>query len=302
MSIGKKTVKIMLLITVLVSLATGVFRGIILLNYIDSETGFYVRGTATEVVFNVIMAAIFVGIFACGFLTRKAKTPEYLDSRSMVVVFTSSLCAFMYLLVCIYGLYTIAAGLLAANAETQIMKAQGYFVDSRGFLFTLTNIAPSITSNGVLFAVQMLLCPLCFMNHITICSKEIREKNKAHSIFAMAETLFFAIRVVEIFMNVKSQINTSQRSLELLMLCAMMLFFLFEAGFLVKRIEGNNSVSKYIMSALATVSLPLIALLPYTTVSLFFALYDANFVVMDVLECCIMLFAASRLLTINENN
>ena len=118
---------------------------------------------------------------------------------------------------------------------------------------------------------------------------------------AMSEALFFALRTVEVFMNTTTQMNTSQRSLELVMLCSMMLFFLFEAGTLVEREEGEISVSKYCMAGLATIAFPAVAVLPNLVVSLFVWCHDCEFVMMDVLECCVMLFAASRLLTLREN-
>jgi len=101
-------------------------------------------------------------------------------------------------------------------------------------------------------------------------------------------------------MDTDSQINVSQRSLELLMLCSMMLFFLFEANFLVENEELNmKNLSKYLMSGVATVAFPIIAVLPYLAVSLFWC-YESNFLVMDVLECCIMMFAASRIMTLHD--
>ena len=85
------------------------------------------------------------------------------------------------------------------------------------------------------------------------------------------------------------------------MLCSMMIFFLLEAEFLVIREEGNlKSISKYVMSGIASVVFPFVAVIPYLAVSLFWC-FETDFVVMDVLECCIMLFAASRLLTLKTD-
>ena len=84
------------------------------------------------------------------------------------------------------------------------------------------------------------------------------------------------------------------------MLCSMMLFFLFEARFLVdSEQETKDSVSKYLMSGIASVAFPVIAVIPYLAVSLFWC-YESEFLVMDVLECCIMMFAASRILTLHD--
>ena len=98
-----------------------------------------------------------------------------------------------------------------------------------------------------------------------------------------------------------SQINVSQRSIELVMLCSMMVFFLLESEFLVIREEGNlKSLSKYVMSGIASVIFPVVVVIPYLAVSLFWC-FESDFVVMEVLECCIMLFAASRMLSLRTD-
>lgn len=264
---NRKKIKLMLLAVAVAAVVAGAFRAFLLLNHIEPETGFYVTGSNMETVFNLVIAAVAVLVGLCGFAVRKVKSPDFLDSHSTVVVFTSALCAFMYISVFLYGLYTI-------------FSAAG---DRNYFLYA-----------------EVVLCVPCCLNHISVCSSEIREKNTPHAIFAMSEAIFFAVRIVEVFMDTTTQINVSQRSLELLMLCAMMLFFLFEARFLVDRVEeSDNSISAYLMSGVASVAFPMIAVIPYLAVSLFWC-YESKFLVMDVLECCIMMFAASRIMTLHD--
>ena len=264
---GRK-IKVMLLIAAVAAITVGFFRAFLLVNYIEPETGFYISGTNMGRAFDIMVIApvLMIGIF--GFLIRKSPAPEHLDSKSTVVVFTSALCAFMYMSLFLYGIYKIAGSQGGVN----------YF----------------------LFA-EIALCVPCCLNHISVCSTEVREKNTPHALLAMSEAIFFGVRVIEVFMDTKSQINVSQRSLELLMLCSMMLFFLLESAFLVNREEENmKSLSKYFMSGIAAVVFPIISVLPYLAVSLFWC-FEAQFVVMDVVECCVMLFAASRLLTLKLN-
>lgn len=269
-------IKIMLLAVVLAAIALGVFRAVLLANYIEPETGFYITETNLDIVFNVAVIIVALGILLCGFMTRKIKTTDYLDSKSMVVVFTSALCAFIYFTVALYGVFKLL--------NPGVDDLTGAKMPLNYFLF-----------------FEVVLAVPCIFNHISICSNEVREKNTPHALLGMSEALFFAVRTVEVFMDTTTQINISQRSLELVMLCSMMLFFLFEAGTLVKRRDGDISVSKYCLAGLATVALPLVAVLPYLLVSLFVLCLDCDFVIMDVLECSIMLFAASRLLTLKEN-
>lgn len=267
-NINKKTVRLMLVAVAVISLAIGIFRTFILANHVEPETGFYVRGTTVDVWFGAVVAFTVVLILAFGFIMRKSKAPEYLDSRSMVVVFTSALCIFMYFSVFAYGAYAI-------------------FTAKQANLF--------------LYA-EVVLCIPCCLNHVTICSKEIREKNSPHALLSMSEAIFFAVRTVECFMDVESQINASQRSLTLLMLCSMMLFFMCESGFMVEREESATSASLYAMAGFGVVAFTFISLIPYLIVSFIMPNYETEFVFMSILDCCVMLFAASRIITLKNQN
>lgn len=271
---NNKKIKAMVLIATIAAVAAGIFRMFILVNYIEPESGFYIANTNMNVVFNAVMIGIVVLVGVCGFLVRKVQAPAFLDSRSTVVVFTSALCAFMYFSLFLYGIYMLV-----------FQGRQLYLVEG--------------TQKYFLYA-QVVLCIPCCFNHISVCSSVVREKNTPHALFSMSEAVFFAVRTVEVFMNTDSQINVSQRSLELLMLCSMMLFFLFEASFLVNREEGNpKSIAKFFMAGIATMMYTVIAVIPYLAVSLFWC-FESDLVIMDVLECCIMLFAISRLVTLRD--
>lgn len=263
---NNKRIKAMLGITALLAIALGVFRTVILYNYVEPETGFYVVGTNVDLYFNIAVIALVLVMALFGLSVRKVKAPEFLDSHSTVVVFTSALCAFLYVTLFINGIYSLVA--------------------SDGF--------------SILFFLQVALCIPCCLNHLSICSKEVREKNTPQSLLAMSEAVFFAVRIVEVFMDTKHQINVSQRSLELVMLCSMMLFMLFEARFQIKSEEiDSGSIVKYYVSGLSTIAFTLLTVLPYLIVCLFWC-FESRVIVVDVLECCIMLFAASRLLTLRD--
>ena len=265
-NINKKAIRMVLLAVAVLSLVTGVLRVVILSNYLEPDTGFYIRNTSAGLWFNVCVAAVLMLILACGLATRKTKTPEYLDSKSMIVVFTSALCVFMYFSVFAAGAYTV---------------------------FT--------TKNASLFLyAEVVLCVPCCLNHVTICSKEIREKNTPHALFATSEAVFFAVRTVENFMDKDTQINTSHRTLELVLLCAIMMYFVTEAGFFVKREDASPSVPVYCMSGLAVVAFTFIFLIPHLASCLIVPGHEVEFVLMSVLDCCVMLFAASRILTLKN--
>ena len=89
------------------------------------------------------------------------------------------------------------------------------------------------------------------------------------------------------------------------MLCAIMLFFLGESSFLVnKNTDDENDekifgFAKYYVAAVGVVMLTFIAVIPYLLVSVFWV-FESDFLLMDVLECCIMLYAASRLIAAHK--
>ena len=265
--INVKRIKLFFVVLSAIALAVGVFRTIILLNYIEPDTGFYISGTNVDVVFNCVLGALIIAILVCGFLVRKYEAPDFLDSHSTVVVFSSAVCAFLYVTVAIYGVYMFA---------------------------TATEFRPFL-------AAQVVLAIPCALNHVFICSKEVREKNAPQSLLAMSEALFFAVRTVEVFMDTKSQINTSQRSIVLIMLCTMMLFFMYEAKFQIRNEDTKPvSVANYFMCGVGTVALTLVTVLPYLAVCLFWH-FESHNIILDVLECCIMIYAASRMLTLRSS-
>lgn len=287
--------KILLLPTVIFALGLGVFRTYALANFIEPDTGLYYGTTVVKILF-LILTAILIGfVFVCGFVTKKQKSPDSLDSQGTFTVFTSALCAAVYLLVFVYGIYVLVSGF---NSSQQVIG--GVFAPNQSFLRRLVNAAPEVTSNGILFLIQVLLCVPAALNHISVCTKNVRKKDKHYALLCLCETLFFAFRIVEVFMDTKSQINTSQRSLEILMLCSVMLFFMYESQFLVNA-EGGTSISKYYMSALGVISFAFVAVLPYLAVSAF-GNYAPKFALVYVLECCVALFAAARIFSLNDSS
>lgn len=265
--INTKRIKLFFAIVSALALVTGIFRTVLLFNFVEPDTGFYIPGTNLDVVFNCVLAGLIAVILICGVVARKYKAPDFLDSHSTVVVFSSAVCAFMYITFIIYSVYMLST-------------------------------APAFRP---FLAAQIVLAIPCAINHVFICSKEIREKNAPQSLLAMSEALFFAVRTVEVFMDTKSQINTSQRSLVLVMLCAMMLFFMYEAKFQISGQDTKqSSVANYFMCGAGTVALTLVTVFPYLAVCLFWHFESSNIIV-DVLECCVMIYAASRMLTLRKH-
>lgn len=270
-SIKSKKVKVFTLICLLCAVVAAALRIFMLTTIVEPDTGLYTVGSQWGYVFDIAVLAFVVAIAVAGRLMLKNVMNDSVpDSSSTVTVFGSALCAFMYVSLFLYGMYVMITSPMMPK---------------------------------FLYAVQIVLCLPCAVNHLFICARENRRGTGGETMLAFCTPVLFAVRVVDVFMATDTQINTTQRSLELLMLCAMMLFYLYEASFLVKKNdEGTkpvNYTARYYIACLAVVVLTCITVVPYLGVSLFWV-YKADFVVMDVLEVCVMLYAASRLVTAHD--
>ena len=265
-SVKSKKIRVFTLVCLLAALAAAVARTVILTKIVEPDTGLYFANTTFGYAFDAAVLVLIAAVILCGrHIFKHTQGKSELKSDSTVTVFGSALCAFMFFSVFVYGIYSI------------------WFTDK-----TMNAFA----------TLQIILCLPCGFNHLMICAKERREKNNSQALLAMSVPVMFATRVIEVFMGVDTQINTSQRSLELLMLCGMMMFYLYEASFLVKNNNEEKGVTpfaNYYLSGICTVVLTCITVVPYLLVSVFWV-FEADFVIMDVLECCVMLYAVSRLI------
>lgn len=252
-------------ITTIIALLTGVFRTYLLINYIEPDTGFYIVGTNVNIYFNILCIVLAAFIVIAAFAFRKKEMPKELSSESTLVVFAASLCGFLFATVIVFGIYKFATG----------------------------------ASRSVFLAIELLLCIPCAVNFLNVCLKEVRKKSVGQTLLALSPAVYFAVKTIEVFVDTKTQINTSQRSLMLVMLCSMMLFFVTEAVFMLpggRRQEGKypNTLSKYYAFGIFSFDFALVALVPYIIVSAFW-MYNSSFIVMDVLHACVGLYAATRM-------
>ena len=271
-TVKNKKIKVFTLICLVLALAAGVIRTFMLAKIVEPDTGLYFANAGLAHIFEFGVLALGAVVFLFGKrLFKKVDCPTEVTSESTATVFASALCAFMFFSIFVYGIYAAFIG------ESQL---------------------------GKLMLVQVILCIPCGINHLFVCAKVRREKTASQALLAMSVPVMFAIRIIELFMRTDTQINTSQRSLELLMLCAIMLFFLGESSFLVtkntdEQDEKMSGFAKYYIAAMGVVMLTIIAVVPYLLVSVFWV-FETDFLLMDVLECCVMLYAASRLIAAHK--
>lgn len=270
-AVNKKIVS-MLFVTVIASLILAVYRTYLLFNCVEPDTGFYMVGTSQGYYFNLSVIALSVFLALGTLLLKKVEAPTELKSESTTVVFASSLCGFLFLTVLGYGIFMAFKG-----AQTDVW-----------------------------FWIEMLICIPCMINFFVICSKEQRDRNVKQTVLSLMPAVFFAVRTVSVFTDVKTQINVSQRSLTLVMLCAMMMFFVCETAFFLpentetKETENQSnapSLVKYFFTGIFTVAFAVIAVLPYLTVTAFW-MYESKFLLMDILDASVGLYALTRLISL----
>lgn len=267
-NINKKHVFV-LTVSAVIAVILCVLRTHLLLNFVEPETGFYFPGTKYGSYFG---AAVVIALAACvaGCIFSNVRVHKALTSESTLVVFSSSLCAFLFATVLFYGAY-------------EFFKAP---------------------VKNAFFAIELLLCIPCIIFFFSMCAKETREKSSAGVLLSLSPAVYYAIRTIHVFTDTKTQINTSQRELTLVMLCCMMLMFVYEAYFLVAdktdadaEKTGKTAGIRYMSFTLMSMTLSLVSALPYIAVSAFWV-FDANFLAMDVLDLCIGVYAFTRAVTL----
>ncbi len=268
LSINKKYTCIVAVSAVL-ALVLCAFRIYLLRNYVEPETGYYVPGTNLGIFFGVA-TLLALAVIVAGAIFSKVTVPEELSSESTAVVFSSSLCGLLFATVIICGVYELA-----------VSKSMGAFR-----------------------AVELLVGIPCAFSFFSVCASENRDKSVKNLIISLAPALFYAVRTIHEFTDTQTQINSSQRSVTLVMLCAMTLLFVQEAYFLVPDNDKAQDAKEkkkvsvwYSILTLSTMLLAFAAALPYIAVSAFWV-FETDFLVMDVLDLCVGVYALTRAATL----
>ena len=188
-----KTINIFTLIISVISLAVAVFRGFILINFIDKANGLYTNKPAGAV-FLACMIVIAAGIIV---------TYLFLKKKDLYDAFVSS---------------------------TGKMKKTAYIMCALCFACLAALEWITLITSGILDKLQFVLVAMSLIFFIIAAFKKQPEgKNSTFfGIFGLVPALWAAIRAIGIFMDVTTQINSSERSLTLTLLVCVMMMFLNE--------------------------------------------------------------------------
>ena len=269
-----KRMGFLFLFTCLIAMAAAVLRTLLLLYYVDPVTGLYVYGSNAQFYFNLLILLLAVYLIAVWVALRNTPAPKALRSDSTILIFASSLCGFMFLSIFIYHIATVAST-RQANAYTVLL--------------------------------MVLSIPSC-ISFLTTSAKSMKRRSALHALLSFAPVLFLAVRMIQYFLDPANIFNSSTVKLRLLMLCAMLLFFVAETGFFIpvddkddvqaqstKRKKRTRGLARYFCFGLCAMSLVVITVLPNLLLSAFWLLQSDTSYVIDILDLSIGLYAAARL-------
>ncbi len=191
-----KTLNIITLIFSVIALAVAVFRGFILINFIEKSNGLYTNQTAGGA-FLACMALIAVALIVIYLL---------LKTKDLSEVYPASL----------------------GKA-----KKIGYAMNILCFICLAVIEAPVILEGGGIISVIVLaLCGISAFYFIIALAKKPKAAGNDLLLgtLGLIPALWAAVRAINIFMDVTTQINSSERSLTLTLLVCTMMMFVCEAG------------------------------------------------------------------------
>ena len=189
-----RTINIITLIVSAISLAVALFRGFILINFIDKSNGLYTNKMAGTA-FLACMIVIALGIIV---------TYLFLKKKDVCDVPMSS---------------------------SGKMKKVAYIMCALCFACFTALEFTALVLGGVLAKSQLALVAASVIYFVIAAFKKQPdgESSTFFGIFGLVPALFAAVRAISIFMDVTTQINSSERSLVLTLLVCVMMMFLNEA-------------------------------------------------------------------------
>ena len=189
-----KTINMITLIVSVISIAVAVFRGFILINFIDKANGLYTNKPAGAV-FLACMIVIAAGIIVTYLFLKKK------DISDAFVSYTGK------------------------------MKKTAYIMCALCFACLAAVEWITLITSGILAKLQFVLVAMSLIFFIIAAfKKQVEGKNSTFfGILGLVPALWAAIRAIGIFMDVTTQINSSERSLTLTLLVCVMMMFLNEA-------------------------------------------------------------------------
>lgn len=235
-----KSLNIITLIFLVLSFAVALLRGFVLINFVD-EIGLYTNDVAAGA-FLACMVLIALAVIAVYFfLKAKGFADVYPADNTKLKKAAFIMCAISF--VCL--------------SATEVMKLIG---------------------SGVLSQIQFVLCAFSALYFIIAVFKNKKHGSSSafFGVFGLVPALWAALRAICIFMDVTTQINSSERSLILTLTVCVMIMFINEAEMFkplaqeekVKAEKDKRSAKSYAF-ALAVISFSLIVFVSHIMMLIF---------------------------------
>ena len=217
MKITAKKLNIITIIITVISFVMALFRGYVLVNFVD-ESGLYTNDVAGGIFFACI-AILALAVIAVYF---------FLKSKDLSDIYP------------------------AHNVKTE--KA-AFIMLALSFICLFATKITAFISGGVLSQIQLILCAFSVIYFIIAVfqNKQAGKSSAFFGVFGLVPALWAAVRAISIFMDVTTQINSSERSLILTLLVCVMMMFVNEAEMFkpfvdeekIKEEENKRSAKSY---------------------------------------------------------
>lgn len=250
---------------ILFSLAFAVVRIVITVNYYDVSETLYSAGAENVGIVRVVYAAslLLLGVFA--FIAAPKKKYKELPEASHGVVFTGSLCGFMFI-------------------SSVILEIVYFFADIR---------KSSGTAVFVLFLLSLAFCVLSSLYYFWSASTTLFRKMN-YRILSIMPSLWAACYAVTVYFSKNTVINSPERLIIQFSVIMVMLYAISEARFHF----GIARPRLYIAVSAVTVVAIITACVPNFLLTAFWFLPFSSDTVFSVLQVGIAMYIIQRMISV----
>ena len=264
-----------------------VTRCAVIFTFVEPNTGLYAvtSGILPHILDYIVYAFVIVCVICSRVVYKKAYAFENVQGTPSCL-FTSVLCGFMLL-------------------AMFVLQLLGYFdmFSHNGYSIIVT--AKDIFKNNLLEFILVILsfpCAMYFFKSISrsstgrlseqiIPAAIARKKETIYSIFSFTPIIWLVLRLAICFFDTAQLVNTSGHKLELLMLVALVLFFLADARMII----GDTAASPLFFFGFAAIFMVGVSAVPNLILSSIWLLKTRTTLIIYTVEIAFMAYAAAKL-------
>ena len=283
MNTDKSKIIILIVAALIIAVGFAVVRTILVINYYDVEEGLYQVNatgvTATRIVFGASL--ILLGVIS--FFTLKKRGFQKMPESNHGVVFTASLCGFMFIssgaLISYYFLPPLFKTVFGSG-----MKLSSYIKSDDGI-------------NVLLLAMLLLAVIFSFVSalyYFWCASTTTKLKKLNYKLLSLMPVFWAVFYLVYMYFNKETVINSPERSVMQLSVVAVMIYFTSEARFHF----GIANIRAYTAISLMTVTAVIFACAPRFLLTAFWVMPFSTETVYAVLQLALSTYIIFRLVSV----